>query len=199
MTIQLRTLFILITLLTAFCSSAQLRYGFRLGGSFADAALTQSPDRSLRNGSGFSGGMMLEWQMETNGFAPDIAVLYTHYNFGVTDRSDNRPVTTPKDYIEVPLHLKYKFYLSRTNNLVAPMIYTGPAVLFRTESKILQMKRVIPGWDLGLGLDIVNFIQLTAGYRFGIGNSMCGTSASGAHPHLRTNGWHVAANIIFDF
>ncbi|MDE5586407.1 MAG: PorT family protein [Muribaculaceae bacterium] len=193
-------LLLLVTvLLSSLSASAQLRYGFRLGGSFAKASLSDAPGMSMKNGSGFSGGILLEYQMESNGFAPDIAVLYTRYSSRLIDEVSG-PAKLGRNFIEVPLHLKYKFYLSSTNNLVAPMVYTGPSLLVRLgkgNPEQISTKSVQPGWDLGIGVDIINFIQLSAGYRFGLGNALSRSAVPGVGLH--TNGWNVSANIIFDF
>ena len=192
-------LLLMAVLLLSLPASSQLRYGFRLGGSFAKASLGDAPGMSMKNGSGFSGGLLLEYQMESNGFAPDIAVLYTRYSSRLIDEVSG-PAKLGRNFIEVPLHLKYKFYLSSTNNLVAPMVYTGPSLLVRLgkgNPEQISTKSVQPGWDLGIGLDIINFIQLSAGYRFGLGNAVSSSAVPGACLH--TNGWNISANIIFDF
>lgn len=181
-------------------ASAQLRYGFRFGGEFASASLKSAPGASLVNRSGFSGGLMLEYQMPRCGFAPDIAVLYTRYNSRLAE-GGNAPASFGRNFIEVPLHLKYKFWLKAFSDMFAPMIYTGPALSMRVggdHSSPLAAKRVQPGWDLGIGFDIANFIQITGGYRFGLGNAV---DSWAAHPDatLRTNGWNISANILFDF
>ena len=192
-------LLLMAVLLSSLSAAGQLRYGFRLGGSFAKASLSDAPGMSIKNGSGFSGGLILEYQMESNGFAPDIAVLYTRYSSRLIDEVSG-PAKIGRDFIEVPLHLKYKFYLSSTNNLVAPMVYTGPSLLFRlgkANPEQMQTKSMQPGWDLGIGIDIINFIQLSAGYRFGLGNAVSRSAIPGTCLH--TNGWNVSANIIFAF
>ena len=192
-------LLLMAVLLSSLSAAAQLRYGFRLGGSFAKASISDAPGMSIKNGSGFSGGLLLEYQMESCGFAPDIAVLYTRYSSRLMDEVSG-PAKIGRNFIEVPLHLKYKFYLSSTNNLVAPMVYTGPSLLFRlgkANPEQMQTKAMQPGWDLGIGIDIINFIQLSAGYRFGLGNALSQSAVPGACLH--TNGWNVSANIIFDF
>ncbi|MDE6480318.1 MAG: PorT family protein [Muribaculaceae bacterium] len=191
--------FLVAILLMSLSATAQIRYGFRLGGSFAKASLSDAPGMSMKNGSGFSGGLMLEYQMENNGFAPDIAVLYTRYSSTLIDEVSG-PAKLGRDFIEVPLHLKYKLYLSSTNNLVAPMIYTGPSLLVRLGNgnpEQLSTKSVQPGWDVGIGFDIINFIQLSVGYRFGLGNAVSHSAVPVACLH--TNGWNVSANLIFDF
>lgn len=192
-------LFFILTISLCAPAGAQLRYGFRFGGSFAKARLSDAPGLSLKNGSGFSGGLMLEWQMEKNGFAPDIAILYTRYNSRVAP-PDASPVSFGRNFIEVPLHLKYKFFLSKTKNLVAPLVYTGPSLFFRLghgDSEPIATKTVQPGWDVGLGIDIINFIQITAGYRFGLGNALSHAYIPDASLH--TDGWNLSANLIFDF
>ncbi|MDE5996964.1 MAG: hypothetical protein K2G77_02010, partial [Muribaculaceae bacterium] len=110
---NLSLLLLMAVLLSSFSASAQLRYGFRLGGDFAKASLSDAPGLSMKNGSGFSGGILLEYQMESCGFAPDIAVLYTRYSSRLIDEVSG-PVKLGRNFIEVPLHLKYKFYLSST-------------------------------------------------------------------------------------
>ena len=110
------------------------------------------------------------------------------------------PAKIGRNFIEVPLHLKYKFFLSSTNHLLAPMVYTGPSMLVRLgkgNPEQMSTRSVQPGWDLGLGIDIINFIQLSAGYRFGLGNAVSRSAVPGTCLH--TNGWNVSANIIFDF
>lgn len=200
-------------------AGAQLRYGFRFGGVFSRPSLSgvPTPDSQtnkgdairLKKGSGFSGGLMLEYQFEKCGFAPDIALLYTRYSntFSGPLTADLEVQGPGKNFLEVPLHLKYKFWLSSTKKLVAPMVYTGPSFLFgldKNTTGLPDRKRFDAGWDVGVGIDIINFIQLQAGYRFGLTNAAATAPASGsigAAPDLKLhlNGWTVAANIIFDF
>lgn len=238
-TLHLTTLSVIaMVIMTSFATAAQLRYGFRFGGDFAKASLSNSnalfnpivyssvnhmPSNeftgyaSLNNRSGFSGGLMLEYQFEKCGFAPDIALLYTRYNTRISFR-DNKPQSFGRNFIEIPIHLKWKFWIPQTKNLFAPMVYTGPSLMFRLDhnkgtyyydtyglvdvptvtdliSKTFKTHVVQPGWDLGIGFDVINFIQITAGYRFGLGNAL--DTPSGAT--LRTNGWNLSANLLFDF
>lgn len=226
---------IAMVIMNSFTAVGQLRYGFRFGGDFAKASLSNSSalfnpvhlssgeiepspgGASLSNRSGFSGGLMLEYQFEKCGFAPDIAVLYTRYNTRISFRG-NKPESFGRNFIEIPIHFKWKFWIPQTKNLFAPMIYTGPSVMFRLGhnkgasyddndglmeqimptaliTKTFKTNIAQPGWDLGIGFDVINFIQITAGYRFGLGNAL----SDPADATLRTNGWNLSANILFDF
>ena len=187
-------------ILCAVSSSAQLRYGFRFGGTFADARLKNAPDYSFVNRSGFSGGIDFEYQSPLSGLAADIALLYTRYNTRLKCNGDDAR-SFGRNFIEVPLHLKYKFWLPSFHNLVGPMVYTGPSLFFRLDNNHdmpIATKAVQPGWDVGVGFDIVNFIQITGGYRFGLGNNLKNLSGC-PDAKMFTNGWNVAATFLFDF
>lgn len=197
---------LLIYLLLAICSifpdicSGQMRYGFRFGGEFASAKLNNTSDASLLNRSGFSGGLVLEYQMPGCGFAPDIAMIYTRYNTRLSENG-NSPESIGRNFLEIPLHLKYKFWMKSFHDLFGPMVYTGPALAFRVgndASAPLSTNRVQAGWDVGIGFDIVNFIQISAGYRFGLGNAI---KDYPIYPDatLHTNGWNISATLLFDF
>lgn len=180
--------------------SSQLRYGFRFGGEMAEASLKEADGYSLVNKSGFSGGLTLEYQMTGCGAAADIAVLYTRYNTRLR-HPDASEASFGRNFIEIPLHLKYKFWLKSTSELVAPLIYTGPALMIRLDhggSIPLSSNTFQPGWDIGIGIDIINFIQITGGYRFAIDNSIKNFSGN-PDATLHTNGWNIAASILFDF
>lgn len=195
-------------------ADAQLRYGFRFGGDFAKATIGNNGDIpvSLVNRSGFSGGLALEYQFEKCGFAPDVALLYTRYNTRLVLPGADATHSFGRNFIEVPIHLKWKFLLPRTNDLFALMAYAGPSLMFRLDhnsgieydfpnspsshpSLTFKSKFFQPGLDVGIGFDIINFIQIAAGYRFGLGNAF----QSPADVTLHTNGWNVAASLLFDF
>ena len=141
---------------------------------------------------------MLEYRMPKCGFAADIAVVYTRYN---THLPDDGVKTKPfgRDFIEVPLHLKYKLRLPAFHDLFGPLVYTGPSLMIRTsdsEPENFTTRPLQPGWDVGIGFDIVNFIQITGGYRF---RTWQRREKLPGNATYRTNGWNVAANLIFDF
>ncbi len=192
-----------VGIMAAVCAepaSARLRYGVRLGGDIAALRLTDADGYGMRNRSGFSGGLVLEYQFEKCGFAPDIAVLYTRRSAMLKMSGGDRSAFG-RDFIEIPLHLKYKFWLKSTSDLVAPLVYAGPSLSIRVgdhgsgpmTTNILQ-----PGLDVGIGFDVINFVQLTAGYRFGLGNA-CHNLTGCPGASLLTDSWNVSATILLDF
>lgn len=190
---------LLLTILSANVASAQLRYGLQLGGSIARPSLSDAPaGYAVKGGSGFSGGLALEYQLpRAQWFAVDIAALYTRYSYRMTNpAADNAAMR--RNFIEVPLHFKFKYWVNAFHQLVAPMVYTGPSVMATVGSSHEPMatRRVHPAWDLGIGIDAANILQLQAGYRFSLANSL---KANQTDMSLDMRGWHVSATLFFDF
>lgn len=181
-------------------ANAQLRYGFRFGADIAKARLSKAEGFDMDNSGGFTGGLVFEYQLQSCGLAPELAILYTRYNTRLKEYG-KKSKAFGRDFIEIPVHLKYKFWMKSLNSLLGPMIYTGPSFAFRvngTSAESLTSKRFQPGWDIGVGLDVVNFLQISAGYRFGFGNAI---DSWGLNPDatLRTNAWDISATLLFDF
>ena len=125
---------------------------------------------------------------------------YARHNTRLVEEGE-KPVSFGRNFIDIPLHLKYKFWLRSTYSLFAPMIYTGPVFSLRLDhdgSYPMTSKKFQPGWDVGIGFDIINFIQITGGYRFGLGNAVK-NFVGFPDAELKTNGWNVSATLLFDF
>lgn len=201
----MKTKLIIVLLAAVFASAmngaqAQWRYGFNFGGSISEASLDNADGYSLKNRSGFRGGLTLEYQSPRCGLAFDGSVLYERYNAQLTDNAMATTTDFGRNFIEVPLNVKYKFWLNAFNQLVAPMVFTGPTFRFALDSKSapLTQQRFQPGWNVGAGFDAANILQLSAGYRFGLGNA-CKSFAGRDDATLHSNGWFVQAVILFDF
>lgn len=176
----------------------QWRYGLRLGGSGSAWLLKNGDDIRAHRGSGFSGGPTFEWQSPMTGFAVDLSALYTHSG-GKLSHGPGKAVSPGVDFIEVPVGLKYKFFLKGIKELAGPYITTGPTLLVRLNGTSadcpVSTRRLQPAWNIGAGFDVLNFIQLQGQYRFGLGNSA--TTPDGLT--LRADGWSVSVALLFDF
>lgn len=180
-------------------AAAQLRYGIRLGGEISTARLADAPEWDIKRGSGFSGGLTCEYQFEASGFALDASLLYTHSPLTVGNASGSWKAGN--DMLHIPLHAKYKHWLRSAYDLAAPFVYTGPSLMVRLDSDdggiTCPTRRVQPGWDIGAGFDILNFIQVSAGYRFGLGSIVrSGSKSEGIS--LRRDGVEVSVTLLFD-
>jgi len=195
-----KTLRLAITLLAAiaaFSAQAQWRYGIRLGGTFPRPT-GSNEFCELKGGNGFSGGLTFEWQLPTGGFAVGASAIYERRNtsagFRVADSSsDSREYASiGRNYIAVPIDLKYKFGIPAIGGLAGPYAFTGPDIAWRIGQGIGPRTHI--GWNVGAGFDIINFVQVSAGYRFGITNI-----GKDFNEKWRDSGAFVTVTILFDF
>lgn len=164
---------------------AQFRYGLRLGADFAMPVAPAAVD--AKGGPGFAGGLTCEWQAEKCGFAAGASVIYDHrpVTFALTGTEGR--LTAGRDYIAIPVDFKYKFWLASVSDLAAPFVVTGPDFAVRMGSGCGG--RLHTGWNFGAGFDVINFVQLSAGYRLGLGKT------AGL---VRDSGIYVNFTMLFD-
>lgn len=195
----------IISLLLLCCAcvatiQAQLRYGIKLGAEFSHPSAKNSFDATIDGGSGFTGGLQLEYQVPICGLAFGVSALYEHRVMNVETQlyyriSPDYPANAPNTVIDksggeffaVPFDVKYKINLGILHNLVTPYVLTGPDFAFRLNKAVGSSMHL--GWNVGGGIDVVNFIQISGGYRFGL-NKIYG---------MRDNGAFVNVGILFDF
>lgn len=164
-------LIVFMTMSVALPMQAQWRYGIRLGGEFSGATCDKSLGFNMKGGSGFAGGLTLEWQLPKTGFAVGTAVLYERRNIYAFDTpvpnvSEETGLKMGGDFLALPIDFRYKFYITVAKQLVAFYPLTGPEFAVRLNKA--DSKRFHMGWNVGAGLDIVSFIQIQGGYRFGL-------------------------------
>lgn len=189
---------LLAVMAASITAQAQWRYGIRLGGAFSRPT-GSNEFCELKGGNGFSGGLAFEWQMPTGGLAIGASALYERRNTSAGMLSDDGPGVFKRDYfqigrnyIAVPIDIKYKFGIPAIGGLAGPYVFTGPDLAWRLGGGIGP--RTHMGWNVGAGFDIINFVQVSAGYRFGITNL-----GKDYDEKWRDSGAFVAVTILFDF
>ncbi|MCC8119976.1 MAG: PorT family protein [Bacteroidales bacterium] len=184
-------------------ASAQFRWGIKAGVNVSSLHFSKdiySDVTNSNNRTGFTGGLMAEFTVPVIGIAMDASVLYTRkiVNF------DNNTAGTENyhnDYIEIPINLKYKFSIPVVSNFLLPYLYTGPSFAFLTSKKAIsdafKNKTTDVTWNLGLGLQLVSHLQISAQYGWGINKATEFLGATNAGNTAKTNGWTVTAAYLF--
>lgn len=185
-------------------ANAQFRFGIKGGvnlnslhfNSFKD---TFQPD----NGCGFTGGIMTEFQVPLIGLCFDASLMYSHMaaDTDVQVLSDNGepPVflKQKKDFLEIPVNIKYKLGIP----LIHPFIYTGPSFAFKLgkNDNVFKTKTFQCAWNVGVGVELFNHLQLAGSYGFGVNNIMehiTGWDASN-DIKVKNNYWTITAAYLF--
>jgi len=151
--------------------SAQFSIGPRLGLNVNSLHFNEDLIKS-DNCAGFTGGLQAEFMIPAVGLGLDASLMYVHRTAEVNHDK------TSKDYIEIPLNLKYKLGMPLIGSIVKPYIFTGPSFAFLTSQKAISefvhSRSSSVAWNFGFGLEFFRHLQIGASYGLGLSKSIAG-------------------------
>lgn len=192
----------LVAIFTFGNASADFRWGIKAGLNFnkLDYKNFQSSLKDPGNRTGWQAGVMAEFTIPIVNIGADLSVLYSRQNLDNVYNADGSEIYKNKDFIDIPLNLKWKIGLPVVGNIVTPMIYTGPDFLFAINKqtfKEFKTKTCEVGWNVGIGLQLFNHLQLTGGYCFGLNSVAKYTGINAEDYKVKKNYWQVSAAYLF--
>ncbi|MDH6533671.1 PorT family protein [Parabacteroides sp. 52] len=173
---------------------AQIRFGVK-GGVNISTVHFNSSVLDGKNVTGFHVGPMIEATLPLLGVGLDLAVLYNQKGVEIDD------LAIKIDYIDVPLHLKWKFGLP----FVKAYLATGPYVGFQVSGdKVwkgladqVKSKTFGVGWDFGVGAEVFNHLQVGVNYGLGLTDDFSVFMQDGIRENGKNRGWAITAAILF--
>lgn len=179
-------------------ASADFRWGIKAGLNFSNLNYkdVKGTVTDPNNRTGWQAGLMAEFTIPIVNIGADASLLYARQN---VDR--NVEFAANRDFIEVPINLKWKIGLPVVGKVVTPMIFTGPDLLFGLNEKVfddMQTRKCEVGWNVGIGLEFLNHLQITGGYCFGINSVAKYTGLVDTESYrVKKNYWSVSAAYLF--
>ena len=197
----------LVALFAVGQANAEFRFGVKAGANFSSLHLNSNWTDTFKadNTAGFTGGVMTEFTVPIIGIGMDLSLMYTHVKNELTSKDGQKfeEGTIGKNFLEIPLNLKYKINIPVVNNIARPMIFTGPTFAFKLDKSIfkdVKTKTCQIGWNLGLGVEFFKHLQVAGGYTFGMNNILKNTIpglGSINDVKLKNNYWTVTAAYLF--
>lgn len=197
---------ILIALLIAVfgmgAAQAQFRFGVKAGVNLNNLHLNNTA-KTLGddNQCGWTAGVMTEFQVPLIGLCFDLSAMYTRMNSELTNGQED--VNIGKDFLEIPLNIKYKFGLPVVGNIISPYLFTGPSFAFKLDKKTLnaiENKTFQTTWNIGLGVELVKHLQISGSYGIGMNNAVKFLEFEGVNPvtvKVKNNYWTITAAYLF--
>ena len=161
-------------------ASAQLSFGIKAGAKINDLKFNKEV-LDVSNRAGFTGGLMVEYTLPVLGLGVDASLMYVYTPAngeypkieGIGDIAD---IDFSSSYLEIPINIKYKLSLPALGNVVTPYAFTGPSFSFLLNtsdltdglSKYFERNRVDIAWNLGVGVELFNHLQIGASYGWGM-------------------------------
>lgn len=157
-------------------ASAQFSIGPRVGIN-VNSMRFDSDVFDSDNRAGFTGGLQVEFMVPVVNLGFDASVMYVHrvsnaHIDGYSDIAIEEDNFKKKDYIEIPVNLKWKIGVPVVGNIVTPYIFTGPSFAFLTSRKAIneayKNKALDVAWNFGFGVQLLSKLQLGASYGLGL-------------------------------
>ncbi len=195
---------ILLTLLVVLCgmgvANAQLRFGVKAGLNLNSIHLNNAAANfDDDNKCGYTLGVMTEFQVPLIGLCFDLSAMYTRMNTELTE--EQKDMNIGKDFLEIPLNIKYKFGLPIVGSIISPYLLTGPSVAIKLNKNekgpdAIQTKGVQAVWNVGVGVELVKHLQIQGSYGFGM-NNIAKHWLETANVKAKNNYWTVTAAYLF--
>ncbi len=191
-----------IIIAIAFCAflispaTAQFRFGVKAGMAINDLKFNKDIIAS-ENQKGFTGGVVTEFTMPVIGIGVDASLLYARRSFDVVEM-DNSKTTDNRDYIDIPINLKWKIGIPVVGKIITPYITTGPDFSFLLSKKNISNawtnKTVDTAWTVGAGVQLFNKLQVGATYGWGLTKSASNEDAL----YSKSRCWTITASFFFN-
>ena len=176
------------------------RVGINVNSMHFDSDLFKSENRA-----GFTGGLQAEFMIPMVGFGFDASVMYVHrVNNATIDTNGTAtaPQIKDKDYIEIPVNLKYKIGLPVIGKIITPYVFTGPSFAFLTSRKAIneawKNKSTSVAWNFGFGVQLLGHLQVGASYGIGMTKAFEKIGAvEGVDIQGKNRYWTITAAYLF--
>ena len=162
-------LLLLAVIISTISASAGFRIGPRLGVDVSSLKFSKDVI-DKENLAGFTGGLQAEFMIPMLNFGFDASVMYVRRSNSFILNQEKTDVA--KDYIEIPINVRYKFGLPLVGKVISPYIFTGPSFSFLTSgtaiSEAARSSKTDIAWNVGAGLQLFTHLQIGASYGFGM-------------------------------
>lgn len=193
-----------IMLIGSGVANAQFRFGLKAG-LLVNKLHFNSSTFDSNNSCGWTVGPMAEFTVPIIGLNFDAGLMYARMNNASNPTEGNTSIENAafgKNFLEIPINIKYKFSLPVVGSIIKPYLFTGPDFAFRLDKSVsdavLKSHTCQIAWNVGLGMELIRHIQIGASYGFGINNVVNKfTDINATDLKVKNNYWTVSAAYLF--
>ena len=188
------TLLVMLCLLCAVPSQAQVKFGFK-GGLDISKLDTKVSD----NRTGFFVGPMIDVTLPIIGLGIDVAALYSQSGMDVNNENSEKLKS-----VEIPVNLKWTLGLGSTLGF---FIAAGPQFGFSLNDGWKQLmeesNKSFVSVNIGVGLKLIRHLQVGVNYNIGasklgkLGDMVLDASDVDLRTGVRKNSWQVSLAYMF--
>lgn len=193
----------IVIMMSVGVANAEWRFGIKAGLNVDKMHLDNSVF-DTDNRAGFTGGVMTEFTVPLIGIGMDVSLMYSRMNARVVDEMIDVDLSSPvkekgKDFLEIPVNLKYKLTVPVVASIIKPYVFTGPDFAFRLSKDTfsdMKTRKCQVAWNLGLGVELLKHLQLSGSYAWGI-NNIADHWFDTQNIKVKNNYWTITAAYLF--
>lgn len=185
------TLLVMLCLLCAVPSQAQVKFGFK-GGLDISKLDTKVSD----NTTGFFVGPMIDVTLPIIGLGIDVAALYSQSGLDVNNKNSEKLKS-----VEIPVNLKWTLGLGST---LGVYVAAGPQFGFSINDGWKQLmeesNKSFVSVNVGAGLKLLRHLQVGVNYNIGaskLGDMIVESADGDLRSNIRKNSWQVSLAYMF--
>ena len=153
----------------------------------------------------FRFGIKAEFTVPIVGLCFDASLLYSRMNNAISDDVEgaakdvtDSDMTYGKNFLEIPINIKYKFQIPVVASIIKPYLFTGPSFAFKLDKSIMD-KTFQAAWNVGVGLELFRHLQIAGSYGFGMNNvaKEVFNEANVETLKAKNNYWTISAAYLF--
>ncbi len=195
-----RQLLIVLLVLFSQAVNAQIKFGAKAGLNVIDMKF-KSDVVKADNRAGFFVGPTVKYTLPVLGLGVDASALYNRRNVKITDTDSHAEKSTNLQTIDIPINVRYSIGLG---SLASAFIFAGPQYSFNVgkkneafndneESHRWKWKDATKSANVGLGVTLIDHIQISANYNFQFDKSAKYYGIKDG----KANSWQIGAAYFF--
>lgn len=212
-------------------NAGQFSFGIKAGLNVNKLKFNQEL-ASASNSCGWTAGVTADFTVPIIGIGADASIMYSRMNNAAdVTYNDNHStllpsppsigtdvVATPsgsdiygKNFLEIPINIKYKFNIPVVASVFKPYVFTGPQFGLRLDKSMkdvvnnIQSRTFQMNWNVGLGVELIGHLQVAASYGIGctsvvkkLTESTTGINVNNDDVYkVKNNYWTVTAAWLF--
>ncbi|MEG0011369.1 MAG: porin family protein [Muribaculaceae bacterium] len=183
-------------------ATAQFSFGPKVGIAVNDLKFNQEIINK-DNRAGFTGGLTAELMIPVLNLGFDISAMYVHRSATISIKDFGDKSVANRDYIELPINLKWKIGLPLIGKIITPYIFTGPSFSFLVSKKSMneffENKSCDIAWNFGAGIQLFKKVQIGASYGLGMTNTLkfIGKDDHGYKIEGKNSYWTITTAYLF--
>lgn len=150
-----------------------------------------------KNRTGWTAGIMTEFKVPVIGIGADLSLMYVRRNSSFM--ADNEVAKNNRDYIEIPLNLRYNFSFPVISRVAVPYLAIGPSASVLTSKKAYEdfkNKKVDWALNFGIGCQLMQHLDVSARYGLGLTKAVRGIDTE-SQISAKNRYWTVSVAYLF--